>query len=228
MLTLHLEKDTYAICRMDPKASVEASPWLALMRLADALMAAYPTASAPTDVPIRADWCAFRIELPADAFATQALCEALRPLAEARVEAHLLSMPGAHLILVPEAQRESAITALTRYGHTVRTAPEHVEVKCSWRLPSGERVIAAFLAEVSTYNPAQDRWLMRFVDVRFPQPVDQQAQQLIDAQIGKWAWVPSEARQGFTLPLKYETLTGQARWFYAHDPRAGESEAPNA
>jgi len=31
--------------------------------------------------------------------------------------------------------------------------------------------------------------------------------------------IPSEARLGMTLPLKYETLTRQVRYFYDQDPR---------
>ena len=42
---------------------------------------------------------------------------------------------------------------------------------------------------------------------------------LIEAQLGRWAYVPSEARRGLTLPLKFQTLTGQIRYFYARDPR---------
>ncbi len=223
MLTFHLETETYALCRLDNNAVAQVSQWLALLRQKDAVVAVCPSSAAPADMPISTDWRALRIEMPADAFVTHALCEALRPLADARVQAHLFSAPGAHIILIPEAQREHAIIALTRWGHTVRTAREHVEVKCSWRTPDGGRVVAAFLGEVITYDPSQDRWLMRLVDVRFPQPLDEQTQQLIDAQIGAWVWVPSEARQGFTLPLKYETLTGQVRWFYRQDPRTSAS-----
>ena len=69
------------------------------------------------------------------------------------------------------------------------------------------------------YDAKQDRWLVKLIGVRAAQDADATTRALIESQVGKWAYVPSEARRGLTLPLKYETLTGKPRWFYADDPR---------
>ncbi|MCS7056952.1 MAG: hypothetical protein NZM18_12360 [Thermoflexales bacterium] len=98
---------------------------------------------------------------------------------------------------------------------------ESITVKCAWRLPDQVRIHATFDAEVIEYDEQQDRWLVRLTGVRSTDAPDQ-ARALVESQAGRWAYVPSEARRfGLTLPLKFETLTGQIRFFYANDPREG-------
>lgn len=99
---------------------------------------------------------------------------------------------------------------------------ETIAVKCAWRLPTNARIHATFDADVIEYDERQDRWLVRLTAVRATDAPDE-ARALVEAQAGKWAYVPSEARRlDLTLPLKYETLTGRIRFFYADDPREGQ------
>lgn len=96
---------------------------------------------------------------------------------------------------------------------------ETITIKCAWRAPESVRIYATFDAEVIEYDDRQDRWLVKLAGVRSAD-APAEARALIEAQIGKWAYVPSEARRlGLALPLKYETLTGKIRFFYAADPR---------
>ncbi|MCS6773219.1 MAG: hypothetical protein RMM31_09720 [Anaerolineae bacterium] len=160
-------------------------------------------------------WRAFRGALGGS------LIEVLRPLEEGRINFRVVYLNTEALVFVPVADAERAVTVLTRAGHAIKTPQdEAIEVKCSWRLPNGERAQASFLARVVTYDEAQDRWLVRLQEVRILSPADEASRDLIYSKVGCWAWVPSEARQGMTLPLKYETLTGHIRWFYAQDPRS--------
>lgn len=182
-------------------------------RLGDKSLLVCPSAPAQSDQEGE-QWRAFH----AAAFAT--LSELLRPAEEARVRVRLICLDQEALLLVPSSEVERAITALTRAGHRVETPrDDQIVVKCSWRMPEGGHAQAAFLAQVVTYDPNQDRWLVRFQDVRILSAVDEASRALIQSKVGSWAWVPSEARQGMALPLKYETLTGRVRWFYAQDPR---------
>lgn len=96
---------------------------------------------------------------------------------------------------------------------------EVMVVKCAWRAPDSVRIHATFDAEVIAYDERQDRWLVKLTGVRSTD-APAEARALVEAQAGKWAYVPSEARRlDLTLPLKYETLTGRIRFFYADDPR---------
>lgn len=98
---------------------------------------------------------------------------------------------------------------------------EAITIKCAWRLPTNARIHATFDADVIEYDERQDRWLVRLTGVRFTDASDE-VRALVESQAGKWAYVPSEARRlDLTLPLKYETLTGGIRFFYADDPREG-------
>jgi hypothetical protein len=89
-----------------------------------------------------------------------------------------------------------------------------------WRLPDGNRVKATFEARFVSYEEDKDRWVVVFErNLTDLSCVDAQARALIEALAGLWAYVPSDARNGITLPLKYETLTGRIRFFYKTDPR---------
>lgn len=99
---------------------------------------------------------------------------------------------------------------------------DHFAVSMGWRLPDNSRLKVTFQTSVISYEETKDRWLVRLKDIIQPTdltgiPADTRS--LLDALPGKWAYVPDEARFGTVLPLKYETLTGRIRYFYADDPR---------
>jgi hypothetical protein len=103
--------------------------------------------------------------------------------------------------------------------------PEHIAVSMGWRLPDNRRVKVTYNSRVIAYEAGRDRWLVVLEDLQDPSgfaslaelPGDARAKIL--ALSGKWAYIPDDARNDVTLPLKYETLTGQIRYFYEDDPR---------
>ena len=224
MLTLTVLPDTLAVCRFDASSSMPAwadgDGFMSITRTADELSIVCAEARVPSDVQAERGWRAFKLEGTFDFALVGVLKQVLDPLAEANVGIFAISTFDTDTVLVKAAQFEQAVTALTRYGHTVRASTtETIDVKCGWRLPDGSRTTATYRAEVIEYDAKQDRWLVTFIGVRADDDSDATTRTLIEAQVGKWAYVPSEARRGMTLPLKYETLTGKPRWFYADDPR---------
>ena len=105
--------------------------------------------------------------------------------------------------------------------HANTPMPSSMPVSFGWRLPDDTRVKVTFNTRVVSYEEDKDRWL-----VVLETPADDDLSSLpleagdkIRALAGRWAYVPDEARNGITLPLKYETLTGRIRFFYPADPR---------
>jgi len=91
-----------------------------------------------------------------------------------------------------------------------------------WRLPDGRRIKVTCQTSVIGYEADKDRWLVVLGQMIEPATLDdipEETRNLLLALPGKWAYVPDEARNGTVLPLKYETLTGRIRYFYAQDPR---------
>lgn len=104
-----------------------------------------------------------------------------------------------------------------------------MSVSFGWRLPGDARLRVTFAAEVVGYQADKDRWLIRLTG---PAPaldpgVPADIRRAIENLPGQWVFVPNEARNGLTLPLKLETLTGRIRYFYTDDPRnAGPTPQP--
>jgi hypothetical protein len=224
MLTLTALPDTLAITQLSNDATIPAwadgDGFVSITRAADELSIVCAEARVPADIKAERGWRAFKLQGPFDFALVGVLKQVLDPLAEAKVGIFAISTYNTDYVLVKAAQFEQAVTALTRFGHTVRTqAAETIDVRCGWRLPDGSRVTAAYRAEVIEYDAKQDRWLVKLAGVQTSGEMDATTRALIESQVGKWAYVPSEARHGLTLPLKYETLTGKPRWFHPDDPR---------
>jgi hypothetical protein len=100
--------------------------------------------------------------------------------------------------------------------------PEYIAVSFGWRLPDNSRVKVTFNTHVISYEEDKDRWLVvleTLLQPAYPAQLPADISARVAALSGMWAYVPDEARHGITLPLKYETLTGRIRYFYAEDPR---------
>ena len=103
----------------------------------------------------------------------------------------------------------------------ILTAPaSSTLVHFGWKLPDGHWVRATFATEWIAYDEPRDRWLGILREVSdaldsVPLPVADSIRSLI----GHWVYIPSEGRDGMTLPLKLSTLTGKPRFFYVEDPR---------
>ncbi len=96
-----------------------------------------------------------------------------------------------------------------------RLLVEHTEVTFGWRLPDERRARTVFRAEVHAYESSLDRWLMRLISLTAPldETLPAEFRTGVDGLPGKWVRIPSEARKGLALPMKYETLRGEIRYF---------------
>ena len=107
---------------------------------------------------------------------------------------------------------------------------EQFPVSMGWRLPDEQRVKVTYHTRVVSYEADRDRWLVQLVRLTSATPplteIPPETRALIEQLAGQWIYVPDDARNGITLPLKYETLTRRIRYFYASDPRAGTGEKP--
>jgi uncharacterized protein len=229
-LTLTLLPDAFAVCRLAAGAAVPQwavrSAFFSITRTADELSIVCADASVPADaaadvnVKVERSWRGFKFEGPFAFDQTGILLAAAKPLADAGIGIFVISTFDTDYLLVKDAQLQPAITALVRADHTVREPDQTMAVKFGWRLPNNKRFGAELVASIHGYEAAQDRWIARFERVSGisgdPPP---NVTVLIDGLIGKWARIPNEARFGMTLPLKFETLAGRVRYFYAQDPR---------
>lgn len=100
--------------------------------------------------------------------------------------------------------------------------PAITSVAFSWRLPDNRRIQASFAVEALDYDAAKDRIICRLTTLLTPidPTVPEETRALIAGLSGHFVMIPSEARLGLVLPLKYETLTKQIRYFHASDPRS--------
>lgn len=97
---------------------------------------------------------------------------------------------------------------------------ELLPVSMGWRLPDESRLKVTFETRFISYETDKDRWVVTFErNLSDLLNVDAVTKALLEALTGAWAYVPADARNGITLPLKYETLTRQIRFFYDADPR---------
>ncbi len=100
---------------------------------------------------------------------------------------------------------------------------EQFPVSMGWRLPDDRRIKVTFHARVVSFEADRDRWLVRLEQLTDATPplteLPSETRTLIEQLAGQWIYVPDDARNGITLPLKYETLTRRIRYFYTSDPR---------
>jgi hypothetical protein len=206
---------TLTLCRLPPDSPAPAQTAVFVVRNDNALWIAYEGECAPANVECEPGWRALKLQ------PVTAMVMASSTLANAGVRYLSLATEDASYLLVKAEQFELAVTTLTRAGgiSDVKTHSERIIVRCAWRAPDEQpRFHATFEAEVIEYDYDLDRWLVRLLALRATD-ADPATRALIEAQLGRWAYVPSEARRGLTLPLKFQTLTGQIRYFYARDPR---------
>lgn len=98
---------------------------------------------------------------------------------------------------------------------------EQTYIHFTWRLPDGSRARATFLADVVSYEAAKDRWLCQLRSITTSlDAIPVGVANYIRALPGKWVFIPTEGRNGMTLPLKLETLLGKPLYFRDHDPRS--------
>ena len=119
-LSLSIEPGAFAICRLAPDAPPPAwalaAPYYSITRTHDELSIVVPESSVPVDIVASRGWQL----MPLDQ--SGILASVTTPLAAARVSVFAMGTYDTDYILVPAAQRGSAVAALEAAGHKVATA----------------------------------------------------------------------------------------------------------
>lgn len=124
LLTLTLLPERYAICRLN--ASDEVPAWsgmgqfVSVSRTADELSIVCLEASVPAGITHASGWRVMRCEGPLDFALPGIMASLAEPLADAGVPIFPIATHDTDYILIKESHLETAINALTGYGHVVR------------------------------------------------------------------------------------------------------------
>lgn len=121
-LTLLILPDTFAICRLEPGASVPT--WargdvVSLTRTHDELSMVCAQANVPANVKCERDWRALKIEGQLDFALTGILASIATPLADAGISIFALSTFDTDYVLVKTEKLQQAINVLQSAGHQI-------------------------------------------------------------------------------------------------------------
>ena len=124
LLTLTVFPERYAICRLDAKAPVpqwsEDGQFVSISRTPDELSVVCLEANVPSGVTCEPGWRVLKCEGPLDYALTGIMASLAEPLADANVPIFPIATHDTDYILIKERHLETAIHALTSYGHAVR------------------------------------------------------------------------------------------------------------
>jgi len=124
LLTLTLLADRYAICRLDANAEVPTwsanGQFVTVSRTPDELSIVCPEANLPYGVMCEAGWRILKCEGPLDYNLPGIVASLAEPLADAGIPIFPIATYETDYVLVKEQHLETAINALTGYGHAVR------------------------------------------------------------------------------------------------------------
>jgi len=122
-LALTLEANAYAICRLPPDTPLPAwaleSAYFSITKTPDELSIVVPESVVPTDVVASRGWRMIRFAGPMPLDQTGILASVTAPLAAARVSVFAVGTYDTDYVLIPAAQRASALAALEAAGHSV-------------------------------------------------------------------------------------------------------------
>jgi hypothetical protein len=120
-LTLSLLPDAYAICRLEPEATIpawaKAGGFISITRTRDELSIVCLEADVPKSVKADRGWRSFKVEGPLDLSLTGVLASLANPLAEARINIFAISTFDTDYLLVKEDKVSGAAEVLVRSGH---------------------------------------------------------------------------------------------------------------
>jgi hypothetical protein len=123
-LTLAVLPDRYAICRLDPKADIPdwatRGDFVSLSRTPDELSVVCLESNVEYGIPCERNWRIFKCEGPLDLSLPGIMASLAEPLADAGVPIFPIATHHTDYILIKEPHLETAIRALTGYGHAVR------------------------------------------------------------------------------------------------------------
>ncbi len=124
LLTLTVLPDRYAICRLDAKADVPQwssyGPFVSISRTTDELSIVCPEANVPSGANCEPGWRILKCEGPLDYALTGIMASLAEPLADAGIPIFPIATHDTDYVLIKEPHLETAIQALTGYGHVVR------------------------------------------------------------------------------------------------------------
>jgi hypothetical protein len=122
-LALTLEANAYAICRLPPDTPLPAwaleSAYFSITKTPDELSIVVPESVVPPDVVASRGWRMIRFAGPMPLDQTGILASVTAPLAAARVSVFAVGTYDTDYVLIPAAQRASALAALEAAGHSV-------------------------------------------------------------------------------------------------------------
>jgi hypothetical protein len=122
-LTLTLEAETFAICRLPPDTPPPAwalsAAYFSMTRTRDELSIVVVETLAPADVVASRGWRMIRFAGPMPLDQTGILASVTSPLAAARVSVFAVATYDTDYVLIPSAQRAAAMAALEAAGHTL-------------------------------------------------------------------------------------------------------------
>jgi hypothetical protein len=124
LLTLTLFPARYAISRLDAAADVPdwsgKGPFVSISRTPDELSIVCLDANVPEGIVCERGWRILRCEGPLDSGLAGIMVSIAEPLADASIPIFPIGTHDTDYILVKEAHLETAVRALTGYGHAVR------------------------------------------------------------------------------------------------------------
>ena len=124
LLTLTLFPERYGISRLDTTAAVPewsaSGPFVSISRTPDELSIVCLEANVPAGITCERGWRVLKCEGPLDYALTGIMASIADPLADSGVPIFPIATHDTDYILVKEPHLETAIHALTSYGHAVR------------------------------------------------------------------------------------------------------------
>ena len=124
LLTLTVLPERYSISRLDPESDTpnwsKHGNFVSISRTPEELSIVCLEANVPPDVLTEPGWRIFRCEGPLDLALPGIMASLAEPLADAGVPLFPIATHHTDYILIKELHLETAIRALTGYGHAVR------------------------------------------------------------------------------------------------------------
>ena len=124
LLTLTVFPGRYAISRLAAAADVPdwsgTGPFVSISRTPDELTIVCLEANVPAGITCELGWRVLKCEGPLDPALTGIMVSIAEPLADAGIPIFPIATHDTDYILVKEAHLETAVRALTGYGHAVR------------------------------------------------------------------------------------------------------------
>ena len=124
-LTLSLQPETLAVCRLAPDAPLPgwaAGDFLSITRTPDELSIVWAERDVPPSVQCERGWRCLKVAGPLDLSLVGIRASLTVPLAEARIALFAVSTSDPDYLLVKEAEVGRAVEVLLREGHTMPLA----------------------------------------------------------------------------------------------------------